>query len=77
MIDRPCKTYCCSYFHDGSWWAINITAYDWADAEDRAKKLSLQLCGEHYMTIPANTPASGILTRLIVLFKNVAARLHC
>jgi hypothetical protein len=70
-MDRPCKTYCCEYFHDGAWWGINITAYDWADAEVRAKKLSLQLKGEHYATIPANIPGAGLFVRCAVWFKNL------
>lgn len=69
MNEKPCKKYCCEYFHDGSWWGIEITAYDWADAEIRAKKMSLQLLGEYYATIPAVTTA-GFLVRFITWLKN-------
>jgi len=73
MSERSCKSYCCEYFHDGSWWALDITAYDWADAEARAKKLGLQLKGELHMTIPAKVPASGLLVRIIALLRNTVA----
>jgi len=73
MIDRPCKTYCCEYYHDGAWWGINITAYDWADAQARAKKLSLRLHGELHATIPASTPGAGLAIRLFVWVKNFLA----
>jgi len=70
MIEKPCKTYCCEYFHDGSWWGLEITAYDWADAEARAKKMSLQLLGEAGPKIPAR-PAAGIVVRIWTGMKNL------
>jgi hypothetical protein len=70
MVDRPCKTFCCEYFHDGSWWALDITAYDWGDAEARAKKLGLQLKGEHYATIRANA-STGALVRIFTWIRNL------
>ncbi len=44
--DRPTKSFLCRYYHDGHWWAVTLQAYDFEDAEARAKKLSLQLEGE-------------------------------
>jgi hypothetical protein len=55
MSERSTKEYVCRYYHDGSWWGLEITAYDNADAEARVAKLgNLQLQGELMMTIPAN-----------------------
>ena len=62
-LERQCRTYCAEYFHDGSWWGITFTAYDWADAEARAKKMSLQLLGEQGPTISAGIPAGGLFMR--------------
>jgi hypothetical protein len=70
MTMRACKIYCCEYYHDGAWWGLNITAYDWADAEARARKLSLQLKGELYATIPAKLPMASITVRLLTWLKN-------
>ena len=44
--ERLTKQFACRYFHEGSWWGINLSAYDWADAEARAKTLGVQLDGE-------------------------------
>lgn len=53
MIDKPCKIFLCSYYHDGCQWNINIMAYDMADAEARVKKLgNLKLDGELIATYP-------------------------
>lgn len=52
MAERPTKQFTCRYFHDGAWWAINVAAYDWDDAETRARKLGLQLDGEIQRIIP-------------------------
>jgi len=41
--ERSTKQFACRYFHEGSWWGINLSAYDWADAAARAKKLGVQL----------------------------------
>ena len=71
QAERPCKTYCCEYYHDGSWWGVKITAYDWADAEVRAKKMSLQLLGEHQMSIPANIPVAGVFVRCLVWWRRL------
>jgi hypothetical protein len=56
-MSRNCKEYCCRYFHDGSWWGITITAYNFDDAEERVRKLgNLKLDGELVMTIPSPVP---------------------
>lgn len=68
-------TFCCSYFHDGSWWGITITAYDWADAEVRAKKLGLRLDGEFVASIPALLPASGLVQAVVALRNRLSWRM--
>lgn len=41
------KRFTCSYYHNGAWWVVEITADDWADAEARVNKLgNLRLDGE-------------------------------
>ena len=56
-VSAKFKTYCCRYYHDGTWWALDIKAADWADAEARVNKLgNLQLQGELVMTIPGWMP---------------------
>lgn len=64
---RPTKKFCCQYYHDGGWWSLMIDAYDFQDAEARAKKLGLQLDGEHVMTIPARI---GWVARFVVVVRN-------
>lgn len=67
----PCKEYVCDYYHDGTRWALNITAYDWKDAEARVKKLgNLKLRGELMMTIPASEP-SGWFVKAYCWFRNL------
>jgi hypothetical protein len=70
MLERPFKTYSCSYYHDGAWWAIHITAYDFQDAETRAKKMNLRLDGETTLVIPALVPASGLFARIFTAIGN-------
>jgi hypothetical protein len=70
MDNHPCKTYCCEYYHDGSWWGIDITAYDWADAEVRAKKMSLQLLGESGGKVSA-VPGMGTIVKLLTWVRNL------
>jgi hypothetical protein len=70
MNERSFKTYCCEYFHDGSWWGLTITAYDWSDAEVRAKKLGLRLLGEDGGTVSAKIPASGLFVKALTWFRN-------
>lgn len=71
MTERKCKTYCCKYFHDGSWWGTEITAYDDEDAARRVAKLgNMHLLGELKMTIPCNRPLSGYLVMGICWIQN-------
>jgi hypothetical protein len=64
------KTYTCRYYHDGSWWGLDVVARDDDDAEARVRKLgNLQLLGEVKMTIPASTPSA--LVRSIVWIRNL------
>lgn len=52
------RRFLAKYFHDGSWWALDIYAVDSADAEAICRKLNLQLEGEHVATIrvPSGMP---------------------
>lgn len=53
-MERETHEYVCRYYHDGSWWGLNIHAYDDEDAEARVKKLgNLVLNGRLMGTIPA------------------------
>lgn len=71
MVEKM-KTFVCRYYHNGSWWALNITAANWADAEARASKLgNLQLLGELHASIPAEIPAAGIIVRLWTALMNL------
>lgn len=45
-----------SYFHNGSWWGVEIYAVDWDDAETICRKLNLRLDGEHKFSVPAIGP---------------------
>lgn len=63
------KKFLAQYFHDGSWWSVDIYAIDFADAEAICKKLNLQLDGEHIMTIPACAGA-GIFVKTICAIRN-------
>lgn len=73
MSDRPTKQFRCRYFHDGAWWGLQITAYDWHDAEIRAQKLGAQLDGEVGATVPA-LPGAGIAVRVWTTLKNLRGR---
>lgn len=65
MTETPFKTYVCRYYHNRSWWGLNIMAADLEDAKARVAKLgNLQLQGELVAGIPANVPCSGLYVRL-------------
>lgn len=69
-MSAPFKTYACRYYHDGSWWMLEIMAPDWADAEARVAKLgNLQLQGEVVAKIPAHIGA-GLFVRAITAIRN-------
>ena len=70
MVD-DWKEFVCRYYHNGSWWSLNITAKDWGDAEARAAKLgNLQLLGELKASIPAKLPGAGLVVRLWTALMN-------
>jgi hypothetical protein len=65
------RFYACRYYHDCSWWGLNISARDQADAEARVRKLgNLQLLGEIHAIIPAGIPGAGLFARALVWIRN-------
>lgn len=57
------QIYTCSYFHDGTWWVVNVSAYGSEDARARLKKLPLaQIDGTLETVIPAFCGASLLLS---------------
>ena len=50
------KKFLCQYYHDGTWWVLDLHAYDMEDAQARADRLGLQLMGEHKGTAPGWLP---------------------
>lgn len=73
MPDRETREFRCRYFHDGVWWGLQITAYDWRDAEIRAHKLGAQLDGEVGGSVPA-LPGAGVAVRAWTTLKNLWSR---
>lgn len=69
MSERATKQFFCRYFHDGVWWGLQISAYDWTDAAARAAKLGLQLDGEVGASIPA-VPGAGLWVRWWTVLRN-------
>lgn len=69
MSERSTRQFACRYFHDGAWWGIHVSAYDWDDAATRAQKLGLQLDGEIGAIIPAIT-SLGLRVRLLTALRN-------
>ena len=56
------------YYHNGSWWSIDICAQSVEDARERIGKLSqAKYAGEAYCTLPVEM---GIVAKLIVWWKN-------
>jgi hypothetical protein len=71
MTERNTK-FLAEYFHDGSWWSVELFAADFNDAEVICKAHNLKLLGEHKMTIPA---AGGTwLPNVIIWLRNRLAR---
>lgn len=65
---RKTKPFLFSYYHDGGNWSVTIHAYDWQDAEARAKKLgNLKLDGEIVSELPARC---GILANIVCRVRN-------
>lgn len=57
------RTYVCRYFHNNSWWSLDLIASDDSDAESRVSKLGrLQLLGQKMAEIPV-FPAAGFLIK--------------
>lgn len=70
MKPEDYKFYECRYFHDGSWWAVRISAKNYADAEARVSKLgNLQLQGELVMELRGHS--APIMARFITWFINL------
>jgi hypothetical protein len=62
------RVYLFKYFHEGSWWQIEIPATTMDDAQARIKKLPLaQPLGELVAKFPANT---GLLVRCLCWLRN-------
>jgi hypothetical protein len=62
------KPFLFKYFHDGSWWRLEIQATSMDDAQARIKKLPhAQLLGESIMKLPANC---GIIARCLCWLRN-------
>lgn len=68
---KKTKKYCTRYYHDNTWWASEIMAWDWEDAEVRCKKLNMQLDGEYVMEIPAGPE---FIPNMICKVKNLFSR---
>lgn len=68
------KKYACRYYHDGKWWALDLMAQNYEDADARVRKLgNLQLLWEVKAQIPAIAGA-GILVRVITSLRNFLSR---
>jgi len=71
MVNRS-KKYVCRYFHNGSWWTIQIDALDYSAAEARAERLGcLEILGELGGTIDARSPGASFFTRAICAVRNL------
>lgn len=63
MTVKKTQTYLFSYYHDGTWWSLEIPGYNREDALERLKKLPLaKYDGELFLEIPL-VPA--FITRLV------------
>jgi hypothetical protein len=67
-VDVVSKTFLFRYFHNGSWWTLEIPGTNREDAQARVNKLPLaQYQGELMLTIPANL---GLITRCTCWLRN-------
>ena len=73
VLERSTKQFACRYsvFLRSSWWGINLSAYNWADAEARARTLGVQLDGEIGAIDPAFEGA-GVCVRLWTILRNIS-----
>lgn len=68
QVSKKTKPFLFSYFHDGSKWAVTLHAYDWEDAQARARKLgNLNLDGELVAEIPVKI---GFLAKAACAVRN-------
>lgn len=69
-MDKPFKVYLFEYFHDDSWWQIEIPATSADDAQARAQKIArAKLAGELVAKIPASA-GGGVLAPLVCWLRN-------
>ena len=62
------KTYLFEYFHDGSWWQVEIPATDMDDAQARINKLPLaKPVGELVAKLP---PGGGLIASCLCWLRN-------
>jgi hypothetical protein len=67
-MNEKWKTYLFEYYHDGSWWSLEIPAASEQDALDRLKKLPLaKFLGTLEMKVPARL---GLFARLLCWYHN-------
>jgi hypothetical protein len=77
--DEECRRFVASYHHDGSWWILDIYAYDWEDAEARCKKLGVRLDGEFSCVIESslgNRPLIDAYCRFRTFVSGLLNQLH-
>lgn len=66
------KTYLFEYFHEGSWWMVEISATSLDDAQARIRKLPLaKPVGELVAKIPAGL---GWIARAMCWLRSMAAK---
>jgi hypothetical protein len=68
------QTYLFEYYHENSWWTLEVPAASEQDALDRIQKLPLaKLLGTVQMKVPKQY---GIFARLICWYRNRAVSLR-
>lgn len=68
------KKFCCRYEHNGATWGLDIDAFDFEDAQERADGLNLMLDGDLKFTIeadPKNAKEIQALADSICAIQNV------
>jgi len=79
MSDSPDKsfdTFLCSYRYKGQLCGFDIIARDFEDAEARLAAIHFngKVDGRLKAVIPASTPASGLIVRMLVWWRNSCQR---
>jgi hypothetical protein len=65
------RTYLFEYFHEGSWWSVELPATSMDDAQARMNKMPLaKPVGELYANIPVRL---GFAARAACVFRNFFA----